>query len=156
MDPQQLDLRDIHGAPLPPWWPPAPGWWILAALLLVMIVVALVFYRRRLARLRLQRRLQAEFQDIIERAGGDASTLNSRLAEYFRRLVVHRGGAADMAGKTGQAWASFLATPLAQDAAVAEMAARLVDSPYRPAAPPLDVAAAQRLANCWIEQVTRA
>ena len=61
-----------------------------------------------------------------------------------------------MAGATGQTWARFLAAPLAQDPEVADLVDKLVDSPYRPAAPPLDLGAAQRLANCWIEQVTHA
>ena len=63
INPQSLELRDIHLPEPISWWPIAPGWWLLLALILALIAFAF-FARKRYLKRQLNRDIKAEIEDI--------------------------------------------------------------------------------------------
>ena len=114
MNPQTLNLRDIHLPEPVSWWPIAPGWWLLAAALLLFFVLA--FIARKIYRSKqLKRDISAELAAIKQQfqQTKNKSQLAKALSVLLRRASItyysrsHFNGES-IAGLTGENWLAWL------------------------------------------------
>lgn len=135
MNPQGLQLRDIHLPAEPSWWPPAPGWWLLTVLVVVMLGLGVRAALRWLRARRRMRLLQAEFAAAADVA--DPLLRLRALSELLRRAARLADPLAP--ALQGEAWLAFL-DRYTGDSAFTQGAGRmLLDAPYRAAAVDRDV-----------------
>ncbi len=100
-------LRDIHPPPPVPFWPPAPGWWLLAALALLTGLFLWLRHRRRRALLRAAL-AELEVLEARWRREGEGAALAADLSRLLRRVALACFPGERVAGRTGDAWLSFL------------------------------------------------
>jgi hypothetical protein len=127
----QLPLRDIHLPAAVGWWPPAPGWWILAGLGAAGLIALWLRYRslyRERAALRSLKAIDAALAD------GEAPTVCvQRISMILRRFAMSVGGAAPVAGLTGDRWLRFLDSRWERDEFAEGAGRMLIFGPYAPA-----------------------
>ena len=150
-------LRDIRGLDPVSWWPPAVGWWVLAAtLLLLLVALATVWvWRRRAFMHARQRDARRRLRALRRQVGrGEAMDPAGTFSGLLRRVVMLRYGRASCAGLSGEAWLAWLARHDPRGFDWCAEGRMLLEAPYAPGHPPVDVARLQRLidaALAWVE-----
>jgi hypothetical protein len=119
LNPETLNLRDIHLPEAISWWPLAPGWWIIAGATLLFIIVFFVSrkisrktYRRYKRSRQLKRDIKSELEHIKQhyKQTQNESALAKSLSILLRRASISYYPAKDTAGLTGDDWLSWLDT----------------------------------------------
>ena len=148
-------LRDIQAPDAVALWPPAPGWWLLAAVALAVALIAVYRHRRRGINTHLRHdalaelaRIQSEFQ-----RHGDVAGMAAQLSILLRRIAVTRGGQADVAGLSGEAWLRYLDETGHTRAFSRGPGQVLMTAPYQAHAD-VDAQALMATASGWIHHVT--
>ncbi len=133
IDPQQLQIRDIHLPPAVHWWPPAPGWWMLLGLL-VMVAAALWIFKRIRRRGRLKRVALSELRRIETRhpAELDGREFAAELSALLRRVSISKADRSQCAGLVGEEWLGFLDKTLGDRRFTQGPGRALIEAPYRP------------------------
>ena len=131
MNPQGLELRDIHLPPDVSWWPPAIGWWILLALI---VIVASVLTARHWWQKTAVRR--AAFANLarIERQWlrqKNAHELVCSLSSLLRRVALAGVAREQVAALTGAKWAQHLDGFVGNDSFTNGVGTLLVTGPYQ-------------------------
>ncbi len=109
LDPNNLNLRDIHLPDPVSWWPIAPGWWII--LVSLILIIAAIFVTRKIYRGRqLNRDIKAELEEIKQRfrTTQNKVQLAKALSILLRRASISYYPGTDIAGLTGKDWLSYL------------------------------------------------
>lgn len=135
MNPQNLQLRDIHLPAEPSWWPPAPGWWLLALIIVIALLLGIRQFLRWLRARRRMRLLQAEFAAAADVA--DPLLRLRALSELLRRAAKLADPLAP--ALQGEAWLAFLDRWAGDSAFTRGPGRMLLDAPYRRAVADLDV-----------------
>lgn len=157
INPENLQLKDIHLPEAVSWWPPAAGWWLL--LVTVLLLLMLIFIGRKIyLKRQLRRDIRNELQHIrqqFERTG-DKLQLASSLSILLRRASITFYPEKNLAGLTGENWLSCLdetshrkKRKLKFDSETGRV---LLVAPYLPAETDLDFDAQQLLQLCqsWL------
>jgi hypothetical protein len=131
MDPESLDLRDVHLPEPPPWWPPAPGWWLLFALVLLAGLAAWLYWQRYRAE-RPRRMALAELDAVARRCADEPQRLASELSIWLRRVALTLQPRIDVAGLTGQDWLDALQRLSPGSTLVRDCQQLLLQGPYAP------------------------
>jgi hypothetical protein len=150
VDYSQLPLRDIHLPGPVSWWPPAYGWWILAGLVALVAVAAWLRYRSHYRERAAMRGLKSVASALQK---GSAPVLCiQRISMILRRFAMSVGGAAPVAGLTGEAWLRFLDGRWTREDFSAGAGRVLIFGPYAPAdrVSASDVSALNSLCMDWI------
>jgi len=152
----ELDLRDIHAAPVPPWWPPSIGWWLLA-LLVLWVLYVLAMRMLRIYRTKQQLKLLlAESDGLLAKfqANQQKTQYLRSVSELLRRVVIHTAGRSDLAGASGNQWASAL-IDLSGEQSLQPVAQSLAEQTYRPQPGECDPEQVNKLAKLCIEAAWR-
>lgn len=114
MQPEILQLRDIHLPDPVSWWPPAPGWWLAA--LLLMLGLSLIMGWRYQARRppKFKAAVLAELATLSQdlQLQPDTSRLACELSMLLRRACRCLDEQEISLGLTGEAWLAHLDTRL--------------------------------------------
>ncbi len=147
-------IRDIHGAPMPPWWPPAWGWWVVGLLLVVAMVAGLVMMLRRWRKRRRVELLSREIDEIYRRYRSDqnGAAAAASISIYLRRLLLHESGNATAVTVSGEDWVRCLTEPEDLEPQLATAARALAHAPYQAHA---DINIDNLVALCrfWVRRV---
>jgi hypothetical protein len=160
INPQTLNLRDIHLPEPISWWPLAPGWWIvLAAVICIGIaaVIARKIYRSR----QLKRDISAELEEIKQQfqQTQNKSSLAKSLSILLRRASISYFSSAytaehHIAGLTGEHWLVWLDETHAstENRFQSETGKVLLNAPYLPENSALQYDAQQLIQLCesWL------
>jgi len=115
IDPQTLDLRDIHLPDPISWWPLAPGWWLTLCLVCLLI---LIFYisRKIYSSRRLKRDISSELDKIKQQYAKNKNKLQlvQGLSILLRRASISFYPAKVIAGVTGEDWLQLLDDAITQ------------------------------------------
>ncbi|HHJ34585.1 MAG TPA: DUF4381 domain-containing protein [Gammaproteobacteria bacterium] len=114
VNPELLELRDIHLPPPVSWWPLAPGWWLLLVAVLILIIV--FFITRKIHQKRqLKRDIHSELDNIKKayQQTQNKSQLAKSLSVLLRRASISyypdTGDTKNnIAGLTGKDWLAWL------------------------------------------------
>lgn len=137
IDPQTLNLRDIHLPEAISWWPLAPGWWLLAAALLLTLVFIFIARKIYLGR-QLRRDITAELEAIKQQyqQTQNKSQLAKSLSILIRRASITFYPSKNIAGLTGEDWLLLLDQTNANSAAgisfESDTGRILLTAPYQP------------------------
>lgn len=137
IDPQTLNLRDIHLPEAISWWPLAPGWWLLAAALLLTLVFIFIARKIYLSR-QLRRDITAELEAIKQQyqQTQNKSQLAKSLSILIRRASITFYPSKNIAGLTGENWLLLLDQTNANSAAgisfESDTGRILLTAPYQP------------------------
>lgn len=157
MNPDSLDLRDIHLPEPISWWPPAPGWWL--ALALILLIIAAVFIGRKIYQSRqLRRDISAELERIKQQfqQTKNKAQLARSLSVLLRRANISYYPGSNIAGLTGEHWLNHLdrtnskrSTDVSFHSTTGEV---LLNAPYLPDNTELDFDALTLIALCesWL------
>jgi hypothetical protein len=150
VDFSQLPLRDIHLPGPVPWWPPAYGWWILLGIAVVAAGFVWFYYQSHYRERAAIRGLKAVAAALAK--GNAPVNCIQQISMILRRFAMSVGGAAPVAGLTGEAWLRFLDSRWARDEFSGGIGRVLIFGPY---APPgrvsaSDVSALNELCIDWI------
>ena len=107
MEPQSLNLKDIHLPDAITWWPPAIGWWGLLVAIPLLCFATIWLYKfitRRTALKTAKKQLLAIKKD---KATQDSQKLQ-QLSELVRRVAISISPRSESASLTGQAWLTYL------------------------------------------------
>jgi hypothetical protein len=107
MEPQPLNLKDIHLPDAITWWPPAIGWWLLLVLIPVSCMAIIWLYKfitRKTAIKTAKKQLIAIKKDTSTQ---DSQKLQ-QLSELLRRVAISIAPRSEAASLTGQAWLHYL------------------------------------------------
>lgn len=109
MNPETLNLRDIHLPEPISWWPLAPGWWILLATI-ILVIAAIIISRKVYLGKQLKRDIKAELNSIKQQfqQSQNKSQLARSLSILLRRASISYYPKADIAGLTGDSWLAYL------------------------------------------------
>ena len=132
MDPQQLQLHDIHLPSDPNAWPFAIGWWVLMALSLLLLVILFIKVRKYLNIKKHKRMLRKEYAKLEAKLSqAPNKNLIAETNILLRRLALAYYPDKNIASLTGSDWLSFLdSSGKTQD--FSRGAGRiLIDAPYR-------------------------
>ena len=150
IDFSQIPLRDIHLPGAVGWWPPAPGWWFIFALAMIGALIVAIRYRSRFR----ERAALAGLRSVARALAAGSSPVESiqRISMIVRRFAMSVGGAAPVAGLTGEAWLRFLDSRWARDEFSAGIGRVLIFGPYAPAdrVSASDVGALNELCIDWV------
>ncbi len=104
MEPEALQLRDIHLPEPVGWWPPAPGWWgVLVSIVVVVMLVA--WLRRRWMRRAPLREINALLRQLQQQdQSGDPQQLLVTTSALLRRALRHRYPHEGIETLTGTEW----------------------------------------------------
>lgn len=136
VDPQSLNLRDIHLPDPVSWWPISAGWWLAFAgilLLLITIFVIRKIYKSR----QLKRDISSEIELIKKQFTQDQnkSQLAKSLSILLRRASISFYPAKSIAGLTGENWLILLdqsnAKPLNKLQFQSDIGKVLICAPYQ-------------------------
>ncbi|MCK4842874.1 MAG: DUF4381 domain-containing protein [Methylococcales bacterium] len=107
MQPQQLQLRDIHLPDAVGWWPPAIGWWILAIVMPLLCWLIIWVYKwitRRTA--------TKTAKKLLVKIKSDSDLTDEQkliaLSTLIRRVAISISPRKEVASLTGQAWLTYL------------------------------------------------
>ena len=107
MEPQALDLKDIHLPEAIGSWPPAIGWWLSP--ILVLLLCAFIFwlykYLTRKTAIKTAKKQLLEIKQ--DNASEDIQKL-AKLSELLRRVAISVSPRSESASLTGQAWLNYL------------------------------------------------
>ena len=160
INPQTLNLRDIHLPDPISWWPLAPGWWIVLAAA-VCIGIA-IFITRKIYRSRqLKRDINAELEEIKKQfqQTQNKSSLAKSLSILLRRASISYFSSIyttehHIAGLTGEHWLIWLdETQASADKRFqSDIGKVLLNAPYLPENSELDYDAQQLIQLCesWL------
>ena len=133
MDPEQLQLRDLHLPEAIGWWPLAPGWWLVVALLLTGLAWLILrawrtrqFYAARRYALRALATAEAEY--LTNR---DPVALGQNVSSLLHRGMLAYAPRAEVAGLTGDSWLKWLDRGLPVPYFHTEGGKSLLQLPYR-------------------------
>lgn len=132
MNPDDIQLRELHMPDMTGWWPLAPGWWVLMILFTAAAVYLLSRGYRRWAANAPRRFALRQLDDIRHHYdhGADAVELCKQMSELLRRAMLAYAPRADVAGLTGDDWLEWLDDGL-NDSPFSNGAGRLLESlPY--------------------------
>lgn len=107
MEPQALNLKDIHLPDAVSWWPPAIGWWVLLVLVPLLFVGLIWLYKfitRKTAIKTAKKQLSVIKKDSLTQ---DSKKLQ-QLSELVRRVAISISPRDDAASLTGDAWLHYL------------------------------------------------
>ena len=107
MEPQQLNLRDIHLPDALGWWPPAMGWWFLAIVILLLCLFFIWLYKRLTKKTALKTGKQILAEIKQDAALNDFEKL-SKISELMRRVAISISPRTEVASLTGQDWLNYL------------------------------------------------
>lgn len=109
MEPQTLDLRDIHLPEPISWWPVAPGWWLLLASLIVILVFVFLT-KKHYSSKQLNREIKTELEQIKRqfKKSNNKLELAKSLSVLLRRASISLYSEKEVAGLTGDQWLAFL------------------------------------------------
>lgn len=133
MNPDLLQLRDIHLPDAVSWWPLAIGWWLLLAMTIVLLATLiwqLKRYRRRhFRRIGLQQllRLQQNPQQL------DPQQQLQQLSQLMRHMAILHFPESNCAGLQGDSWLQFLDRPFKDQPFSSGSGQLLATGPYQPA-----------------------
>jgi len=151
MQPQALQLRDIHLPDSMGWWPPAIGWWLLLILIPLCCWLIAWLYKRitRKTAVKTAKKLL-----IVLKQNRDLSDMDrlTQLSELIRRVAISQSPRAETASLTGQAWLNYLdssvkGTPFSQGEGQV-----LADAHFQKAAlTDLEMTAVTQLCETWLK-----
>ena len=113
IDPQQLNLRDIHLPEPISWWPIAPGWWLIAASIILIAIVIYLFKtakQKRQLKQQLGNDIHTELATIKQQfqQTHNKVQLAKALSILLRRASISYYPEKDIAGLTGNNWLNYL------------------------------------------------
>lgn len=146
-----LQLRDIHLPPNPPWWPPAPGWWVLAAVVCAAAVLGYLLYRRVRRAGIWRESVQAEIRRLADRHANDDAAYAAALHQLLRRAAWQY--AAEAHHLQGEPWRSVLAQ-VAVDTSTIDALMTLEARMYQPHAE-FDRIAVEEAVHRWLQAAWR-
>jgi Domain of unknown function (DUF4381) len=123
-----LPLRDIHLPGPVVWWPPAYGWWMLGGLVLLAGLGLVLRYRSHYRERAALRGLRAVAAALAK--GGAPVVCIQRISMILRRFAMSVGGAAPVAGLTGESWLRFLDSRWTRDDFSSGAGRVLIFGPY--------------------------
>jgi hypothetical protein len=158
LNPETLNLRDIHLPEPISWWPPAPGWWILL-ITTIFIIAAAIILRKIYLRKQLKRDIKAELDNIKQQfqQTQNKSQLAKSLSILLRRASISYYPKADIAGLTGDSWLRYLDESNARSSAAnifqSDTGRILLSAPYLPDDSNQDFDAQKliRLCESWLQ-----
>lgn len=151
MQPQQLELRDIHLPDAIGWWPPAIGWWLLAILIPLLIVLSIVLYKR-ITRKTAKKTAKKLLLKLKQDKTIDDKHKLQEISALIRRVAISVSPREKTASLTGQAWLNYLdssvnGTPFTEGAG-----SLLADAHYQQAqATDLDISQLIALCEDWLK-----
>ncbi len=103
-------LYDIDGLDAVDWWPLAPGWWIIITVLAVLSLARLRYYlKKRAWRLSWQGQVFEELDQMQQTINQEnAQNIAIKLAQFVRRIAMHKYTRNDCAALVGQDWLRWL------------------------------------------------
>ena len=136
VDPQALNLRDIHLPDPVSWWPISAGWWLILVGVLLLIIT--IFVIRKIYKSRqLKRDISSEIELIKKQFAQDQnkSQLAKSLSILLRRASISFYPAKSIAGSTGEDWLTLLdqssAKPLNNLQFQSDIGKVLISAPYQ-------------------------
>lgn len=157
MNPEQLQLRDIHLPEAVGWWPPAPGWWIVAMALLAVVFALVVLIRRRAAWRRSAVFVARGELDNLKAAWNehrDAHRLITEVSIWLRRVSMSLRSRQQVASLTGAQWWRYL-DELAGTPVFGPDGGKLIgEAPYRATAVTDDAQRALTLCDRWLDALS--
>lgn len=107
MEPQALDLKDIHLPEAISWWPPAMGWW-LAPLLTLLIGAFLFWLYKFLTRQTPIKTAKKQLLELKQDSSSEDIHKLANLSKLLRRVAISVSPRSESASLTGQAWLEYL------------------------------------------------
>lgn len=107
MEPQTLNLKDIHLPEVIDWWPPAIGWFLLPLLILLLCVFIVWLYRYITNKTALKTAKKQLLEIQHDNSSKDIQKL-TRLSELLRRVAISISPRSECASLTGPAWLEYL------------------------------------------------
>ena len=132
MNPQSLQLNDIHLPSDPSIWPLALGWWIALALVIVMLVW-LFFAVKKYIAIRKHKRLLFNELTLLENKLKQNPSVSS-IAEtnvLLRRIALAYLPDSNVASLTGSEWLAFLDSTGNTNRFTQGAGRILIEAPYR-------------------------
>lgn len=132
MNPQQLQLNDIHLPSDPNAWPFAIGWWILMAIAILLLVTLFIKVRSHLKIKKHKEMLRREYQALEKKL--ILSSDKSLIVEtnvLLRRLALAYYPDISTASLTGGDWLYFLDSTGKTQSFSRGAGRVLIDAPYR-------------------------
>ena len=107
MEPNQLNLRDIHLPDPVGWWPPAIGWWLLAVLVPLLCVLIIWLYKRITRKTALKTAKKLLLKIKLDSSIDEMDKL-IELSAVIRRVAISISPRTETASLTGQTWLEYL------------------------------------------------
>ena len=107
MEPNQLNLRDIHLPDPIGWWPPAIGWWLLAVLIPLLSVLIIWLYKRITRKTAIKAAKKLLLKIKLDSSIDEMNKL-IELSAVIRRVAISISPRAETASLTGQTWLEYL------------------------------------------------
>lgn len=151
MQPQALQLRDIHLPETIGWWPPALGWWLLA-LIIPLCCWLIIWLFKRITRKTAVKTAKKLFLALKQNTELNDRDRLSKLSELIRRVAISQSPRAETASLTGQAWLKYLdnsvkGTPFSQGVGQVLANAHF----QKPADTDLNITAVTQLCETWLK-----
>lgn len=107
MEPQSLDLKDIHLPEAISWWPPAIGWWLSPVLTLLLCAFIFWLYKYLTRKTAIKTAKKQLLKIKQDNSSEDIQKLAS-LSELLRRVAISVAPRNECASLTGKAWLEYL------------------------------------------------
>jgi len=150
MQPQQLQLRDIHLPETIGWWPPAIGWWILA-LLIPLCCWLLVWGYKRITRKTAVKSAKKLLLALKQDNALDDKEKLTALSALIRRVAISQLPRAETASLTGQNWLAFLDKSVKGTPFTHGIGKVLADTHYQKSVVNLNIPAITTLCETWLK-----
>lgn len=107
MEPQQLQLRDIHLPDAIGWWPPAIGWWLLMVFIPLFCWFVFWLYKR-ITRKTAVKTAKKLLHSLKQDNDLEAKDKLIELSKLVRRVAISQAPRTEAASLTGQQWLNYL------------------------------------------------
>ena len=152
MEPQLLQIKDIHLPAAISWWPFALGWWMALGLLLLMVIAWRYRHQIRTWFAPSVRSIALlQLDEIVREDHLSTQQKVRRVSQLLRQSAISHGLRDQAAGLTGEQWLQFLDDDNPQKPFSTGIGRSLIDAPYRPHAE-LDIDALVELTRSWLKQ----
>ena len=149
MEPQQLDLRDIHLPEVIDWWPPAIGWWILA-ILIPLCCWFFVWLYKRITRKTAVKTAKKLLRNIKQDNTLDDKQKLIALSALLRRVAISISPRDEIASLNGHAWLQYLDKTIKGTPFTSGAGSILANGHYQQSTSDYDINALIKVCDNWL------